>query len=224
MVLGVLGVDGDERHLAQVFAAAQGRRLQAGDFGLDGLREDVRQAVILDGDQADGALAFRVADALQYARPRSQHAAGPGPGDLETDELAVLGAYGVARRNAPFAELLLVDRLDDAAVLQLAENAELAVALARQDLDRRAGIFDALGAGQRLDAGQHMVADAGHAAGPQPHQHAGRRSFGSLVPVDGDGVELAVFVLAGHFQDGHRAQLAPAPHPAARPGDPALIG
>ena len=105
---------------------ASRRRLELVGLGQHGLREVVGDAVGVHGDQADLALVLRVAERLDDARLR--HAVAAVAGELEADEVAVLGAALVARqRSATRLQLLAVDRLDEAAAAGLgAEDAEQA--------------------------------------------------------------------------------------------------
>ncbi|ODS03501.1 hypothetical protein AUC71_09275 [Methyloceanibacter marginalis] len=111
-------------------------------------------------DQADGLLRFRVSEPLDDARRR--YAVAGGAGDLEADQLAVLGVAGGATRHGPFLQLLLIDGIDDAAAVpKRAEDAEQAArGGARQALDsaRLIGIVGVRA--ERGDTRQHAVADA----------------------------------------------------------------
>ena len=66
----------------------------------------------MHGDQARQLLGGGVAEPLGDARGLHAHARGAG--QLEADQLAVLGFVGLPARHGPFLQLLAVDRIDDA--------------------------------------------------------------------------------------------------------------
>ena len=75
--------------------------------------EMIPQAVIMNCDEADGLLGFRVADAFCNARrwPMGAQIAN----GVEAHKLAVLRAVHVPVQNRPLFQVLLVDRFDDEA-------------------------------------------------------------------------------------------------------------
>ena len=70
MVAGVGGIDGDERDVAQILAALEFGLLGGFGLGKHGSREDIGDAVGMDGDQADGLLRLRIAEPLDDAGGR----------------------------------------------------------------------------------------------------------------------------------------------------------
>ena len=122
MVLGVGRIDGDERHLPPILAAVQGRGLRGLRFLLRLAAENGRDAVRVDGDQADRALARS-----EPRRSTTRAVGKPRRGALlvSTAIRSPSSASAVAPgRNGEFlAEHLLVDRLQAAAaVRQFARN------------------------------------------------------------------------------------------------------
>ncbi len=163
VVLGIGRIDGDERHVAPIFAPLKRRRPRRFRFGNERAAEDVRKAVRVDGDQADGALALERAEPFDD-RPGRQ----PEPAvarHLDRDEIAVHGAAGVLACDRQFAaELLLVDRHQAAAaVRQTAKNTKHAMLGAIDQLDDAPARFVVAGP---LDAEQRAVADAGDFSRP----------------------------------------------------------
>ena len=123
VVARVLGVDGDERQLAQVLAALEACGLHAVGLGQHLLGEIVRDAVLVDRDERDGLGFGRIADAGRDPRAGQAEAAF-GAGLLGLHELAFLRAAG--RHPAATVHSLgraLVDRQDATAFGVLAEDA-----------------------------------------------------------------------------------------------------
>ncbi len=188
--------------------------------------EDLRNAVRVNGDQADGALALERAEPLDDAAGRqaeTRRAAG-----FDRDQVAVLGVVGGARRNGELlAEHLLVDRLQPAAaVRQFAENPEHAVLGMVDDLD------DAARAGLRLRGGrraqQHAVAEPGGFAGARLARRVNadfrRRPVRVLVPFVGRGDQLAVGIARGDVGEHGGGQRAGVMQLLAPLLDRALVG
>src|SRR5581483_929215 len=229
VVARIDGIDGDEVKRAQVGAAVELRRLEPLQLGQHGRREVVRDAVGVNGDQADLALLPRVPQHLDDARLR--HAEAMGAGKLEADEVAVSGAAHVALRDRPLPQLPAVHRIDDAAARRLgAEDPELAALLARQALDGLglvavAGDVDAV---EPRQAGQHPVAlperrlaGAGRAA---RRQHQGTRALAlGLVPGHRLADELAVGVARDDLEHRHRRQASPLLEALAVAGEQSLV-
>ncbi len=157
-VAGVDRVDGDEVELAQVGALAQG----GGDLGV-GLGdhlvgEGVGDAVLVDGDERDGAGAVRVAEASEDAG-RGQAQAGAAAHGLGLDQLAVAGAALSVAGDAPFLVLLLVDRQDAPALGGEAEDAEHAPRVDAKPADQP-GLMRMLLPFDRGEPGKDAVAGA----------------------------------------------------------------
>ena len=117
MVAGVSGVDGQQVHLAQVFAALDRRGLRGVSLCHHGIGEVVRDAVLVDRDEADGARPGGIAEARDDARLGQTHAA-LGAALLRLHQLAILCAAGGAGGDDVLAVGPLVDR-HDAATLGL---------------------------------------------------------------------------------------------------------
>ena len=170
----------------------------------------MRNAVGVDRDQADGALALERAEPLDHRAGRQPEPALPR--HLDGDEVAVDRAGGRVGRDRKFAaELFLVDRHQPAAAArQAAKNAERAVLGAVDQLDDAA-------AGLRLRPAcsmrmQRAVADAGDFAGLGAARRYDaddrRRAVRVLVPFGRPRQQLAVGVAAGDVGEHHRGQGA----------------
>ena len=109
VVLGVGRIDGDQRHVAPVLAASQGRGLCLFRFAQRGRRKRLRNFMGVNRDQADRLFGCQRAEPLldlAGAKPETARAH-----QIHADEIAVLGATGIAFGNVQFAAgLLLVDR------------------------------------------------------------------------------------------------------------------
>ena len=156
----------------------------------------MRDAVGVDGDQADRALARERAEPFDHAagrQPQARRAL-----RFDRDQVAVLRVVGGARRNGEFlAEHFLVDRLQPAAAIRgFAEDPQHAVLGMVDDLDDAAAVADAAVFVGFLDAQQHAVAEAGGFAGPRLARRVDadfrRRPVRLLVPFVGRGDEVAV--------------------------------
>ena len=200
VVLGIGRIDGDERQLAPILPAGEPGR--DGGFRLlqHGRREDVRNAVGVDGDQADRALTLERAQLFLDARAGETKAA-PAFGNFDRDQIAVLGVKAGIRRNGKLAaKLLLVDRRKPSATTrQRPEDAKHALLRAVDDLDDAPGVPDGVAVvACGLDAQQRPVADAAGLARPG----AARRRDSNLrrlavllfIPLDRDGDQFAVAV------------------------------
>ena len=139
VILGVHRIDGDERKLAPILAAGHADGFCRLGFGQSIAAEKLRNAVCMNGDEADRAFAIERAELFLDARCRRAMVALPD--DMDGDEVAVARIVGGARRNGEFpAELLLVDRdKTSAAAGNAAEDAEHALRRAVDDLDDTAG-------------------------------------------------------------------------------------
>ncbi len=212
VILGVGRIDGDERQLAPVLAVGKRGGLGGVRF-LQGLAaEHVRDAVRVDGDQADRAFALERAEPLDHAaggQAKPRRAAG-----LDRDQVAVLCVVGGAGRNGELlAEHLLVDRLEpSAAVRQRMENAEHARLGMIDDADDAAAVADAGVFFRLLDMQQHAVAEAGRLAGAgfarNVDADAGRGAVRFLVPLVGRGDEIAFAIARGDVGEHGRRQRA----------------
>ena len=134
MVARVGRVDGDEGEVPQILSALEVGLFGGRGLGKRGLGKDIGDAVGVHGDQARQLLGGRVAEPLGDARGLHSHARGAG--QLEANQLAVLGFVGLPAWHGPFLQLLAVDRIDDArAARQRAEDAEQLAARSREPLD-----------------------------------------------------------------------------------------
>ena len=122
MVARVGRVNGDQRQVAQVFTAFDGRGLCRVGFGDDRVRKMVGNAVLVNGDQRHGLGRGRVAQPGDDARLRQAQTLWPGL--FGFDQLAIAGALRVLARHAPFLVGPLVDGHDAHAFGILAENAQ----------------------------------------------------------------------------------------------------
>src|SRR5713226_8896520 len=119
----------------------------------------------MNGDQADGFFACERAEALldlAGGKPETARAH-----EVDTDEIAILGATSIGLRDVQFpAGLLLVDRNQpSAAAGQGAEDSQHAGPSVIDDLDDAAAIDGAFAVVRLLDAQQRAVADTGGRAG-----------------------------------------------------------
>ena len=98
VVLGVGRIDGDQRQLAPVLAPRKRRGLRG--FGVaQGLAaEHARDAVGVDGDQADGFFARQRAEPFDDAADAAGRSA-TARDSFDRDQIAFLGVAGGARRN-----------------------------------------------------------------------------------------------------------------------------
>ena len=157
-VAGVLAVDGDQRHVAQVDAVfqvalanhvGQARGLLAGGFG-----EFHRHVELAHRDLDLHAGIVDLAQHLGHAAQRLRVAGGLRH-DLDRHHLPVLGAVGVAGRDQDVVLDALVFRHHDGQAMLMQETADQLVGAALDDLDDGAfGLAAILAA--RLD--QHAVA------------------------------------------------------------------
>ncbi len=114
-VAGVNRVNGDQRQVAQIGAARQTHHLiGAVSLGNHGIGKLVGNAVLMNGNQADGARPGGVAQPGGDPRLRQTHLAAVSH-RLCLDQLAVAGLHRQVTRNAPFLVLPLVDGHDPAA-------------------------------------------------------------------------------------------------------------
>ena len=179
----------------------------------------------MDGDEARGLLRGWVAKPLDNACGR--YAIARGPGDLETDEFAILGVTRRVGRNGPFLELLLVDRVDDApASIKRAEDAEQVRRRSRQMLDS-AGPIGIIGIGALCgDARQNAVADpsgGGGSAFALDHKNAGCGTM-LVIPRHGAGNELTIRIARRNLKHGDGRQTARAGQLTLAARNEAFIG
>ncbi len=132
------GVDGQQRQGAQILARTQWCGLGGIRLGNGGVGEMVGDAVLVDGNQADGAGAGRIAQPRGDARLRQAKAAGAGL--FAFDQFAIACAARVVTPDAPFLVLALVDRNDPPAFGFSAENAQHAQGIGA-DLADQAGLI-----------------------------------------------------------------------------------
>src|SRR6185312_7782128 len=96
-------------------------------------RECRRDAVAVDGDEAEGTRFAAIAETLENARGGKAH--GGLRLHLGEHDLAVLCLAGIARRNAKLAAQLAVGRLDHPAIAAAAIDAENAIGCAAEGAD-----------------------------------------------------------------------------------------
>ena len=210
MILGVGRIDGDERQLAPVLAAFQTVAGCASSASRTALgRKGLRNFVGVDRDQADRLLARKRAEPLLHLAGGEAIAARAH--EIDADEVAVLGAAGIRRRDVQFAPgLLLVDgHKPPAAAGGFAEDAEQPRAGVIEHLDDAAAIERAVALIQLLDAHQRAVADAGGGSRLRAARHVNAdfwRGAAFLgVPFGGRSEQFAVGVAAGDVGDHGRA-------------------
>ena len=202
VILGVHRIDGDERKLAPILTAGKAGGLCGLGFGERVAAEEVRNAMGVDGDEADRAFALQRAEFFLDARRRQTVVALPY--DVDRDEVAVLGVLGGARRDGKLlAELLLVDRNEPAAAAgHSAEDAEHALRRAVDDFYDAPGEANGIAfVAGFLDAQQRAIADAGGFGGPVAARRVNadfrRRPVRFLVPFGRDRDQFAVAVARG---------------------------
>ena len=194
VVLGVRRVDGQERPVAPVLSAIQRRGFGGVRLGQCRIREDVRDVVQVERDQAHRLLGAERAQPLTHASLRKAEAGLPLQRDA--DEVAVTGLALFAGRDQDLAALRALLHGDDPATLCAGpvDADDLGLVLS-DDLDDPARIATL---GVALDPDQRAVADArcgpitlARAAGLR--EHDGGRLAGSR-PLHGDGQKIAVAV------------------------------
>ncbi len=179
---------------APVLALMQRRGLGRFRLVLRLAAEHVRDAVGVDGDQADRALALERGEALDDAAGRQAETRRFAR--FDRDQIAVFGAACCARRNGErLAEHFLVDRLQPpAAVRQFAENPQHAVLGMIDDPDDAGG--EAFFVGVVVEPQQHAVAHARRVARLRVARRVNadfrRRPVRVLVPFVGRGDQFAV--------------------------------
>src|SRR5690606_22828818 len=133
-------VDGDERNLPPVLAPGHRGLARGIGLGENVFRKDMRNAVRMDRDQADGLFAGQRAELFAHARRRYAETALLE--NVDGHEIAILGVRLFSGRDVQrAADLLLVDGLDEAAAAAFCTvDAELALAFERQQLDDAAGM------------------------------------------------------------------------------------
>ena len=204
MVARVGRVDGDERQVPQVFAALEPRGCHRVGLGDHLVGEIVGNAVLVDGDQRDGARRGGVAEPGDDLGPGQAHA-GARARLLGLDQLAVLGVTGGAGGHHPFLVGALVDRQHPAALGALAEDPE-------DPVRRLADAADETGLVAVIFAG-----DLGHPAQDPVARHQRRiagfgdeedaRGLALALPFERTGEEVTVGGDLGHLQHRHRRQL-----------------
>ena len=123
VIAGVRRVDGDERHVTQVFAVAKG----SGRHGV-GLKdhligEIIGNAMLMDRDERDRLGRHRIPQPINHPSAWKPHAI-LGTGLFGLDQLAILRAAGCPGRHGPFFAVALVDRLDASAFCAFAKETE----------------------------------------------------------------------------------------------------
>ena len=217
-VAGIHRVDGHQRQMAQVFAVAQRRGFGAVGLGDHRIGELVGDAVLMDGNQADGARPGGIAQPFDDPRRGQAHAFGPSLFGLH--QLAIAGLHGQACGHTPFRHAALVDRHDPPALVAGAEDAQHADGIDPQlaDHPRLIGEILALHRGQ---LGQNPVSLAqGRIARPRQQMHA--RGIRLALPFRRFGKQIACRIRLQHPQDADRGQGARFTEIPLAPGDGAL--
>ena len=203
VVLGIERIDGDQRHIAPVFAA-----LERGLGGFVSLADDRRwegvgDFEVVDGDHAHRPLGIGIADDGRDAGTRDHQAAREL--DLDFHQIAICGSAEIAQRNAHFL-LLAIDGDQAGAFIIHADNADLAATRLIEDLHRAGGIDRDFGLAS-VDAGQNAVAGSGRNAGIATLHHADARTLTFLViPLGREGVEMIGIGIGRDVKHGHRGQ------------------
>src|SRR5580704_8006068 len=228
VILGVGRIDGDERYLAPVLArrrvSALRYRPRGFRFGKRGRGEGLRNAVRVDGNQADRAFAFERAEALDDSAGRQAKPAVAR--HLDSNEIAVHGGCRCARRNRKFAaKLLLVDRNQAAAAIwKSAENAEHAVLGTVNDLDDASVCFFA----GSLNANEGTIAHAGCFAGFGAARRRDvddwRLTMSLFVPFGRPRQKFAVAVTSGDVSKHHGRKGTGMMQPFASAVDVTFVG
>ena len=154
------GIDGQQRHVAQIGAAIHRRRCKRFAFGENAFGKVLWDAVRVDRDQRDLPLVFGVAEAFEHDRARGHEASAAH--EIETHEIAIARLAGIIGKDRPAFHFLAFDRLDRAAAaFRCAEYAEQAAFFARQFFDRLGVVLcAAIVARAFRQIGEHAVADA----------------------------------------------------------------
>ena len=228
MVLGIGRIDGDQRHVAPVLAASQGRGLCLFRFAQRGRRKRLRNFMGVNRDQADRLFGCQRAEPLldlAGAKPETA-----GAHQIHADEIAVLGATGIGFGNVQFAAgLLLVDRNQpSAAAGQGAEDSEHTGLGVIDDLDDAPAIGAAVALVQLLDAQQRAIA---HPCGRARLRTSGnmdadlrRLAVFDLIPLGGRRGQFAVAIASGDVGHHGRGQACGFAYFLAALGDHAFVG
>src|SRR5690606_29428554 len=116
VVARVLGVDGDQRHVAQIGAAFQRRRLGGARLRLFLFAVAGMDAVRVHGQDRGGArIALAADDLLDQAAPGAMGALAAFDGEFDEDEIAVLGVADMLLFDQDVVARLAVGGLDPAA-------------------------------------------------------------------------------------------------------------
>jgi hypothetical protein len=229
VILGVGRINGDKSHLAPIFAAGQGRRPRRFGFGKNGAREDMRNIVRMNGDQADSALGLERAE--PFDDPAGGEAKSSMPGNLDGDEIAIGCASGCIGSDREFAaKLLLVDRNQpSAAARKRTKNTERTMFCPVDKLDDSTAYFFA-GA---FDTDERSIADAanfvgagaaGRGAAGRGNMDDGRRAVGLFVPLGWARDELAITVAPGNVDKDDWRQSSGVMQTFPPPIDATFIG
>ena len=195
----IFGVDRDKRDVTQI-----GAPLRAGRLGTLGLRNRVcrkfgRNAVGVNGNQADRLGRIHAAQPLHNAGARGTiGAAGQRFGQ---HQFVRFGAVLVARIDHEFQPAFAIDRRDQAFAFAVMKHAQNLVRGCAQPLDD-AGFITVSGF---TDAGEDAVAVARRIA-LAPRQHDNLRRFFIALPPLRAGQKLAIVIAATDFQHQHLGQ------------------
>ena len=205
-VAGVHRVDGDKVQIAQILALAQRGDDAAVGFGNHGVGELVRNAVLMDGNQADGAGTRRVTQPGRDAGLRqADHALAH---QLALDQFAVAGTAREIARHAPFLVRSLVDRQDATApILGFgsigAEDSQHLQRIGPQGPDQPRFIVVILPANLGQPRQDPVARTKGRITLLRQDQDAGGSVDAVLQRL---GIKIAVRVGGQHLQHGYRGQ------------------
>ncbi len=204
MVARISRVDRDQRQVAQVFAIAQGRGFRRICLGDHAVGKGVGNAMLVDGDQADGLGRGRVTQPGNDARLGQAHARFR-PGLLRLDQFTILGAIHIRCGDHPFLVLALVDGLNAPPFRGLFEHAQKADWIGADAPDQTAFV-KVIGVFHLAQSRQNPVADLQcWVRGFGDQQNAGLIAL--ALPFHRLGVQIAIGVGRQHLAHRHRGQL-----------------
>src|SRR5580658_831039 len=209
VIFGISRIDGHEWQFAPILAAFERRGTCCFRFGHHRAAKDIRDAVSVDGDQADRPLVLKRTKPLHDLAGRQTELAVAS--DFDRDKIAVFRAAGVGGSDGSLAaKLFLVDRNEPpAAVWQAAKNAEHAMLSAVDEF------YDA--AARLLliclfDAQQGTIADTRNFSGSRAARHGKmddwRRPVRVFVPFSRSRQQFTVAVATGDVGEDDGRQRA----------------
>ena len=201
---GVGAVDGDERDGPQILAVAKLNRFGRVGLGQRFVGEFGGQAVLMNGDETQGALVVQRAQPFDHLRlPRLAMARTLGL-DLAEQQFSGLCAVGIGLAEAVVLLGALVHRPQSAAGAGDFIDSQHPFAAAAEFANDRAAVCAVL---QRLHAGQHPVSRGQHGPTSSGLFHVDLRRGGVAVPRGWPGQQFAVLIGADNLQHRHRGQL-----------------